>query len=64
MEYDPWGRTYAQLTPEEREIVDKRIKEKRAKEASEQELSLEELEQQLGGTKFRYDEETYGGMQR
>ena len=53
-----FGKTYAELTPEERAIVDQRMKEKRAKAAQNQgELGEEELLGVMGGQTVKFDED-------
>ncbi|MBQ6282634.1 MAG: hypothetical protein IJK66_03740 [Bacilli bacterium] len=53
MNFDQFGKTYAELTEEERKIVDERMKELRKQEA---ELAEDELEKETGGTEFRFGE--------
>lgn len=54
MNFDQFGKTYAELSLEERKIVDERMKELRKQET---ELSEDDLEREIGGIEFRYDEE-------
>ena len=54
MNFDQFGKTYAELSEEERKIVDERMKELRKQET---ELSENELENEFGGVEFRYGEE-------
>lgn len=59
MNFDQFGKTYAELTEEERKIVDERMKKLRKQEA---ELSMEQLEKGvLGGTTSDIGKEAFNG---
>lgn len=53
MNFDQFGKTYAELTEEERKIIDNRMKKLRKQEA---ELTENDLETEIGGTEFRFSE--------